>query len=209
MSSPRLPGIERRSGIIKAATRLFSEKGFRGATTRELASNVGVTEPVLYQHFSNKKDLYRAILEEQAFAGDRQIPELLPPDAPESDREYLTRLANGMIDWHTSDPSFIRLLLFSALEDHEMFEVSEKFYDSYSNLLFSGLSQYFEKRMQQGVFRTIDPVVAAHAFVALVAHYSLHITIFKKACPDVPRDQAVHGFVEIFLEGMKQRAPHS
>ena len=206
MSSPRLPGIERRSGIIRAATRLFSEKGFRGATTRELASNVGVSEPVLYQHFSNKKDLYRAILEEQAFVGDRDIPELVPPESPEGDLDYLTRLANGMIDWHTSDPSFIRLLLFSALEDHELFEVSEKFYDRYSKLLFSGLSQYFEKRTQQGVFREVDPVVAAHAFVALVAHYSLHLTIFKKACPDVPREEAVSGFVDIFLEGMKQRA---
>lgn len=206
MTSPRLPSGERRIGIIKAATRLFSDKGFRGATTRELASIVGVSEPVLYQHFSDKKDLYKAILEERAYLWEKNVPSLEPPTSPEQDQQYLTDLANGMIDWHTTDPSYIRLLLFSALEDHEMFEVSERFYEGYKAALFSNLKQFFAIRAEQGVFRPIDPEIATHTFVSLIGHYSLHLTIFKKGCPDLPQARAVAGFIDIFLEGIKLRA---
>ena len=60
---------ERRAAIIEAAARIFAEKGFRGTTTRELAAAVGVTEPVLYEHFRTKRDLYSAIIGEKAKEG--------------------------------------------------------------------------------------------------------------------------------------------
>ena len=59
----RMRGEERYAAIVRCAIRLFAEKGFRGATTRELASALGVTEPVLYRHFPTKRDLYNAIIE--------------------------------------------------------------------------------------------------------------------------------------------------
>ena len=58
-----MTATERRAAIIQAAMKLFSERGFRGTTTREIASAVGVSEPVLYQHFPSKGDLYTAIIE--------------------------------------------------------------------------------------------------------------------------------------------------
>ena len=62
---------ERRDAIVHSAIHLFAEKGFRGATTRELAAAAGVTEPVLYQHFRTKSDLYSAIIEAKAGGGFR------------------------------------------------------------------------------------------------------------------------------------------
>src|ERR1700736_6412823 len=62
----RLSANERRQAIITVAIRLFSEKGFRGTTTREIAAAVGVSEPVIYQHFAAKKDLYSAIIESKS-----------------------------------------------------------------------------------------------------------------------------------------------
>ena len=59
----RLSSQQRRSAILGTAIRLFAERGFRGVTTRELAAAVGVSEPVLYQHFPSKKELYSAIIE--------------------------------------------------------------------------------------------------------------------------------------------------
>src|SRR5687768_5695499 len=67
--NPRMTSEERRAAIIRAALRLFAEKGFKGTTTRELAAAVGVTEPVLYEHSRTKRDLYSAIIEEKANSG--------------------------------------------------------------------------------------------------------------------------------------------
>ncbi len=65
----RMKSEERRAAIVRSAIHLFAEKGFRGTTTRELAAAAGITEPVLYQHFRAKSDLYSAIIEAKAGGG--------------------------------------------------------------------------------------------------------------------------------------------
>ena len=74
-----MSSVERRMAIVEAATELFAAKGFRGTTTRELANNVGVTEPVLYQHFKTKNDLYNALLESKSHRGPSAASEVLAP----------------------------------------------------------------------------------------------------------------------------------
>ena len=63
MSQTRLSAAERRSAILETATLVFSESGYRGATTAEIARRAGVSEPILYRHFGSKRDLYAACLE--------------------------------------------------------------------------------------------------------------------------------------------------
>ena len=60
----RLPASERRSAIVDAALRVFSEGSYAGATTADLARAAGVSEPILYRHFASKRDLYFACLDE-------------------------------------------------------------------------------------------------------------------------------------------------
>ena len=62
--SGRLPAVERRTAIIDAALRVFSTGSYSGATTAEIAREAAVSEPILYRHFSSKKDLYFACLDE-------------------------------------------------------------------------------------------------------------------------------------------------
>ena len=44
----RLKGEERRRVIIEAALTLFSQKGFRGTTTKEIAQAAGCSEATLF-----------------------------------------------------------------------------------------------------------------------------------------------------------------
>ena len=60
----RLSATERRAAILAAALRVFSEGSYAGATTAEIAREAGVSEPILYRHFSSKRALYFACLEE-------------------------------------------------------------------------------------------------------------------------------------------------
>jgi AcrR family transcriptional regulator len=63
-SAVRLPASERRKAILDAALRVFSEGSYAGATTAEIAREAGVSEPILYRHFSSKRGLYFACLDE-------------------------------------------------------------------------------------------------------------------------------------------------
>ncbi len=60
----RLPARERRRAIVDAALRVFSERSYAGATTADIARAAGVSEPILYRHFSSKRELYLACLDE-------------------------------------------------------------------------------------------------------------------------------------------------
>ena len=60
----RLPAEERKAAVLECACGIFSAGSYRGTTTAEIARQAGVTEPVLYRHFSSKRDLYLAVLEE-------------------------------------------------------------------------------------------------------------------------------------------------
>jgi AcrR family transcriptional regulator len=56
-------GEETRSRIIAAALRLFGERGFEGASTRDIASSASVNAPALQYYFDNKEGVYLACVE--------------------------------------------------------------------------------------------------------------------------------------------------
>ena len=59
----RLSGPERRAAVVETACRIFAKGSYHGSTTAQIARETGVTEPVLYRHFSSKRELYLACLD--------------------------------------------------------------------------------------------------------------------------------------------------
>ena len=198
-SRPRMTSEERKACIVDAACKLFSEKGFRGVTTRELASAVGVTEPVLYEHFRTKSELYRAIIEAKASEG-REVLERIHQrlgDTPD-DREFFIALGEAIIDWYTVDPRIIRLLLYSNLEGHDLKDL----FHERAKECFGLVAAHVSRRVQDGTIREVDPQIAARAFFGMIAHYALSALIFNVApIQKLPRE-VVAEMVDLFLKGL-------
>jgi len=53
----------KKKNIIQTATRFFASQGFDGTTTKAISDMAGVTEPLLYYHFSGKDEIYTSILD--------------------------------------------------------------------------------------------------------------------------------------------------
>jgi AcrR family transcriptional regulator len=58
----RLPSLERRDQLLKAAIELFVDRGYHTVGMDDIADRAGVSKPILYQHFASKLDLYLAVL---------------------------------------------------------------------------------------------------------------------------------------------------
>jgi len=56
-------GEETRARIVTAALKLFGERGFEGASTRDIATAAGVNAPALQYYFDNKEGVYLACVE--------------------------------------------------------------------------------------------------------------------------------------------------
>jgi AcrR family transcriptional regulator len=60
--STRLPAPRRRRQLLDVALRVFADRGFHDASMNDIAIAAGVTKPVLYQHFTSKRELFAELL---------------------------------------------------------------------------------------------------------------------------------------------------
>ena len=197
----RMAGQERREAIIEAAVNLFAQRGFRGTTTREIAAAVGVTEPVLYQHFATKRDLYTAIIDWKSQEAEREYGQQLEAAAQANDdRQYLTALATIILHWYTEDPAFVRLLLYSGLEGHE---IAALCYERLGVRLDCEIVRHLQRRIEEGALRNgLDPLIAARAFLCMVAHFAQSRVVFRLQKEEISVDEYLRTMVDIFLRGI-------
>ena len=175
----RIPGEERRRLIIESAARLFSQHGFGGTTTREIARAVGVSEATVFKHFDTKEQLYAAIIE--AKAQTQQVLGVIGPLAEAQDDVGLLRtLATELIERTQSDPTLMRLLFFSALEGHAL---ADLFFRRRVLTLDVFLGRYIGERIAAGAFRPADPLQMAWNFIGMVTFYVLLHELFGQEPP--------------------------
>lgn len=190
---------EARHEILKAAMELFAKKGFRGTTTRDLAAQAGVNEAIIFRYFINKTELYRAILEEKVHQGRDEHYKEVEQQAQSSDpRSFLEFMGNKILERNEKDSTFMRLLLLSALEEHEL---ADMFLASVA--VRDPMVSYMERQMKEGTFRRVDPYLAARAFLGMfVCHVQMQEIFGEKKKREFDRSEVVKTFVSIFLAGM-------
>lgn len=54
-------GDATRQQLLDAAAAVFTERGYAGATTKEIARRAGVSEGTIYRHFADKRELFGAV----------------------------------------------------------------------------------------------------------------------------------------------------
>jgi AcrR family transcriptional regulator len=202
IESRRLSAEDRRQQIIRAAIALFAQKGFEGTTTREIALAAGVSEALIFRHFPTKQDLYAAIIDSKMKECRRSFrQELQEAMTHRDDRAFFTRLAEEILRMYREDPSFVRLMLFSALEGHEL---SRMVYETHVAEMFEELAAYIGHRVREGEFRRVDPRVAARAFLGMIAHHALVRELFDPTGRLLNLDDrtAARAFAALFLEGV-------
>ncbi len=119
--------------------RLFSEQGFDGTTTREIAEAAGVNEAIIFRHFGSKEELYWAVVGDRIQSAGRRekIEEYLA--SGRSDEEILSAIAETLLVRTRQDTALTRLLLFSALRNAEL---SEQFFRTYVTDCYELLANY-------------------------------------------------------------------
>jgi AcrR family transcriptional regulator len=196
----RMSAQERRQSIIEAAVKLFADKGFRGTTTRELASVVGVSEPVLYEHFPSKRDLFAAILETKAGDGLQKMRRLAAESlAVDDDRRFLIGVGKMILDYHVNERDLVLLIVRATLEDSSTVSLEHQMHCNFMQII----EGYFEERIREGAFRPIETGRLAHAFTSQFMWLGLDML---KGCMAVKDPFAeIEPMVDLFLNGVLVR----
>jgi TetR/AcrR family transcriptional regulator len=202
--SSRLTATERRESIIRAAIKLFSERGFRGTTTRELAAACGISEPTIYQHFPSKRDLYNAIIDTIATRDinlDQIRRQLTSLARGRDDAEYFRGVVLLILDFYRKHTSFVRLLEFSSLERHEL---APMFFERLSCEFFDEIAAYLQLRMDEGAFYPGNARMLADLLIGAVDHYATSSIVYAfPPRPDEPVENWIEQVVAVFLRGIR------
>lgn len=203
----RMTGDARRSQILNVAIKLFSQKGFNGATTKEIARESGVSEAMVFRHFATKSELYHAIINFKACEGGvNKLPwendcTQMAAIEGKDDFQVFYNFALHALKHHEADVDFMRLLFHSALEEHEL---SEMFFDQFLTRLYDFLGSYIGERQKDGAMRAGEPKVFVRAFLGMIIHHSLNNILWDKSrrLINITNEEAARSFTEILLGGV-------
>ena len=98
----RNSGEETRAAILAAAERHFAERGFEAARLEDIAADVGIQRAAIFYHFSDKHELYAAVLDEVFSGALRAVP------SRGSVAERLETSLTSWIDYVARRPSVAR-----------------------------------------------------------------------------------------------------
>jgi len=204
-----MKGDERREQILATAVNLFSRNGFRGTTTKEIARAAGVSEAMVFRHFATKEALYGAILDDKGCReGVGKFPwennEILRSAIAEKDDfTVFYQMALSALEKHQSSVPFLRLLFYSALEEHEL---AEQFFGDFIAKVYGFIGEYIRGRQEDGALRDIEPRVAVRAFLGMLIHHSLNNILWDKdrRLLNVSNEEAARNFAEILLRGISK-----
>ena len=196
----RLPAPDRKKQLLEIAMKLFSERGFDGTSTHEIAEAAGVNEALIFRHFHTKEDFFWAVLSDRVErrGRNRRIRELAKSEG--DFREVLVAIAETLLDRTDDDAAVTRLLFYSALRNREL---SHRFFRIYGQEKFETLADHIRVGIAAGRLRAVNPAIAARSFLGMIVYHYLVEEVFG-----VPHAQALSTrelaveLVSIFMEGI-------
>jgi TetR/AcrR family transcriptional regulator len=201
-----MSGGDRRRQLIEVAIDLFSQRGFAGTTTREIAVAAGVTEAIIFRHFATKQDLYAAILENTTtLPTDETWLARVQSHMDRDDDEGLFRLiVSSILETHRTEPRFERLMLHASLEGNELAVM-------HRNQIMASIGVRFEayiaRRQQAGAMRACDPRTIIFAVVGMAQFCGMQKYMYQRAEPLQSDEEISDAFASILITGVRAPQP--
>ena len=197
---------DRQRQLLDAALTVFSRKGFKGTTTKEIAAEAKVTEAVIFQHFPSKEALYSAVLELNlgAWEADQDAVEICGYMERGDDEGLFRTVILRILKCYRTNAAFQRVALFAALEGHEqgINRLREQF-----TPIFKQFHEYVEKRQREGAIREGDPFAILMHIIGVAHHYGLFTGIINAVTQDVSDEIVAERFTRILLDGIRKPYP--
>ena len=181
----RTSGDQTRAAILAAAERHFAERGCEAARLEDIAADVGIRRAAIFYHFSDKGELYTAVLAEVFGDASRVLP------ASGSAAERIEAAITGWIDYVARRPTLARLILREAANAQPGVA---------SPLVSAGgpSVEWFRSRIDEGVASgELKPLTDPHRFISLMGATTVfHFAAMPSLTPAVPFDPSSRAELE-------------
>lgn len=197
--------MDSREAILAAARRVFARKGYDGTSTREVALAAGVNNAMIYYHFKDKQQLYRAVLLHSFSALERiWDSEIFSSDA--SVRDKISLYVAELIRFHHANDDLRRIIFreFNVCSENCRWIADNMFRST-----FNRMTELLNEGMRRHEVRKCDPSLAIPALFGIIGNIFMahpvteHLT-GKKFLLTVPK--LAEFTTDLFFDGLTSPA---
>jgi AcrR family transcriptional regulator len=193
---------ELRQAILHAATEVFLESGYAGASIDAVIDRVGGSKRAIYSYFGGKKELFEAIVMQ---VSGRALAALDPDTAVLRDAEA-TLLDFGMRGLtNVMSPTTIAFYRLVVAEGARFPDLAQAFFAAGPGRASAGLAKALREFDRKGELEVADCQRAAEHFIGMLRD-DLHLkVVLGLRPPPGPREieETVRHAVDIFLDGCR------
>lgn len=99
--------------ILDAALKIFSEEGYKGATTRVIAQESGFSELTLFRKFETKENLFNSVLIKNREYILEELDSMLTDKKFEDNKEFLETLIKNLASLIENNFEFVHILVYN------------------------------------------------------------------------------------------------
>jgi len=100
--------------LLDAAIEAFSENGFKGTSTRDIAERAGVHHPLITYHFKNKDQLWRAAADHIFIAFGQSLTKSLSENQGRNAKERMSEMIFAYVRYARSQPALHKVMVQEA-----------------------------------------------------------------------------------------------
>ena len=176
--------VNARERLLETATALFAEKGYAGASVREIVEKAGVSRPVLYYYFKSKEGLFYAILEWAAGVQQNILNEIFEARGTVMERFiFLYRRVYEGIQQYKSLYIMIHGLIYGPPQG-----VPEYDFASYQRHMLDAVKRIYAEGVLSGEIRKVDAEEVAFLVLGLM-DFSLNMDMILPELADAQRPE--------------------
>jgi len=179
VNTPLSKGSKTKEKILKHALKLFSTKGYKATTVRDIAGSIGIKQSALYNHFKNKDEILETLIRDLTSSAivtlfdDKDTQEL-----HKQGKSLLMGIATTfkLLSFDGQNEALFKLLMQEIFRNERIREIyNEHFYQENVKKL-SGL---FFAMMQDDMIKSSDPLLLANEFFSPLFFYQMQVSLLK------------------------------
>src|SRR5271165_2238725 len=200
---PKVPRGGSREAIVEAATHLFLEHGFGAVSMDELAEAAGVARRTLYNQFTSKEEIFRAML----LRVSGQLEHAFPPGIEtQGDVEEVLRLVARMILELHGRPEYLGFLRMVVADSRQFPWIAAEL-GTVMDPRTERLARYVAHMNAMGILECRNPLLAAHQFIGMLNEFSLWPWMLGRPPLPVPAEEVVEDTIRMFLRNYRRPRP--